>query len=1401
MDPQDLETGETSSSASTRPGGRLSRLAQALGKKKAEKDVAANEGNDWLAGLRSDNPPPAHSAPPAAQNNAVAPAQASAETRLEAAQPASLEAAANSALAPSSPAATPGSTPPEVQNPVETASEPASGSSDSSESIEDPATSSNPALADLPEDTTLPEWLKDLKPKVEPPAGQRQTGSGATPAQGQPEIAGAIPQWLLDFAAASSALPVFPEQQAPPVQEPAAPASPVGASGEEQEEEAELPDWLRDARPGNFKAQEAEAPQKNILEWLKGPDQPPSGPSEGPTFGDVDVEERLNFAFDEPGNSERPTNNAETRPAEVGKDQGRQQSGLTHVLGFSPYAQDENQSPFRWQDKTSGELEGLAETGGEFPAMPDFLAEPSFVEQAEILPAAEPANHNLPFWLNGLKPPALDASTAAKLPTGQVGVAGEGSQGTPPPSRLAPWLEGLPPPELEASATLLLNLDELLNNLPPIDKPAASDLPAGNPQAIREKGTRPFSVGAMFHQTDYLSERFIGEGASQKYPEEEPNTPELSKPAASQAGPASISDLTQAGPEPVSTEGENASGFVSEAAPSEEASPDWLSMLPAIPDLPVEEADSLTTDTGNEATTSPGIRDELAETAQANNGNLEDFTLLGTIKPASPVRPEELPSLASLDEGKPPTFELPDFLTELDQTAVSSPTPAQPLPENPAGKPRNAPENPAELANPVQPPQGGPSVSGENAAAEENSPASSPNMDSSREAPTSSPAQAQSAPQELAAAEKEPPPSVEESSPSEWATPWEGSVVEEPAQAAASPETEPAPPPPEADADMEAANDIPPWLKALSDGGLPEVTPTRPDAGYSEMKAGNQAEATPAATLPDWLRDDTELPPATPIPAETASAGTGQPSSETAPNPVQPKGATVEDRDLPEWLKETSAAIAPATIPDFPGSTELPDWLQEPEAPALTFGENDYTGPNIIHDPNAGPPVDYSSLLEETPSNVPGQFSGSNFFGEVEGPAWLRQTNQPKPPEPASGVAPAAAPGVDPAVPHWLRSAAAPTNAETALPPVNEETQIPPASQAAEDEPPAAEAVPEPEEELPSVHLPPQLASAAVLAALLEPPPAAQIPVSTRAARGPLDFFQANIVRYILSILLIGVALVGLLQPLPVGSLPISANVQTFYDQIDQLPPNSKVLVAFDWEADRNGEMGPLSTSVVQHIMAKRARLVTLSLNPQGPALAARITDELATNAIYGNSSFYKYGNTYLNLGWRSGQEAALRSLFDSMGNLTDYKNGQRAADLAATSGINSLNDFDLIVVLAGDEGSVRAWVEQVGVQPGSRLILGVPLAVEPVARPYAQGLSTASQDRRTSETQPRAKALLAGLNQTAQYDQLLLDKLKLKTDPTASLEGRLSAQSLAALLLIVVIIIGNVLYLVRRRR
>ena len=230
--------------------------------------------------------------------------------------------------------------------------------------------------------------------------------------------------------------------------------------------------------------------------------------------------------------------------------------------------------------------------------------------------------------------------------------------------------------------------------------------------------------------------------------------------------------------------------------------------------------------------------------------------------------------------------------------------------------------------------------------------------------------------------------------------------------------------------------------------------------------------------------------------------------------------------------------MAPPLATNLPTPSNLPDWLKEPEAPALSYAPEDYTGPTAPREPNAGPPVDYSSLLEEVPSN---QFSGSNFFGEEEGPAWLRQTNQPKPAE-AAPAQPKPAETDTNALPAWLRTVAPPPNAETAA----EEVEapggvIPPATrleddQAAEDAAQAADTEEtedtgaEEEGEVPSVHLPPRLASAAVLETLLMPP--SQVPVEETASPAKRSAgLSGTIIRYALSIVLIAVALFGLLVP------------------------------------------------------------------------------------------------------------------------------------------------------------------------------------------------------------------------------------------------------------------------------
>jgi len=89
-----------------------------------------------------------------------------------------------------------------------------------------------------------------------------------------------------------------------------------------------------------------------------------------------------------------------------------------------------------------------------------------------------------------------------------------------------------------------------------------------------------------------------------------------------------------------------------------------------------------------------------------------------------------------------------------------------------------------------------------------------------------------------------------------------------------------------------------------------------------------------------------------------------------------------------------------------------------------------------------------------------------------------------------------------------------------------------------------------PDDNLPQVNLPPQLASAAVLSTLLVPPATATMVTKKEApARLPFSMTPAQLVRIGLSILLVAIAIIAIKVPISTEPLTITPAVQSFYDQ------------------------------------------------------------------------------------------------------------------------------------------------------------------------------------------------------------------------------------------------------------
>lgn len=467
----------------------------------------------------------------------------------------------------------------------------------------------------------------------------------------------------------------------------------------------------------------------------------------------------------------------------------------------------------------------------------------------------------------------------------------------------------------------------------------------------------------------------------------------------------------------------------------------------------------------------------------------------------------------------------------------------------------------------------------------------------------------------------------------------------------------------------------------------------------------------------------------------------------------------------PNWLQEQPQETGP--VLELP--QDLPEWLRDagPEA-ATALPELEIA------------PAKIESGKETSSTNTSFGLPGVDFLSDSDVPAWLRTASQQATPAPAASVATPAPETPDPkALPAWLRTVGSSG-------PATDEPNI-------EDLPTSLPF----ETGLPEVEVPPTLAGAGVLATLLRSAPTT---VAEPLQTSRQNRFNSRLaVRYLTFLLLIGVVLLGLLSPIGVSRLDITPPVKNFYDTVEGLSANQKVLVVYDWEADKTGEMRPMAQAVTEHLMNKRTQLVTLSLNPQGPALAEQVNSELVTNPAYGNnqSGAYDYGKGYLNLGFVPGSEAAVSSLFNKMDTLNDYKFGRIASSYPIMSGLSSLSNFDLVVVLAGDESSVRTWVEQFGIMPGAKMLLGVPTSVGPVAQPYA--FAAPSADVNLAGHLVRPQGLLVGLDGTTQYQQLLQDK-GLPADTKINLSQRLTAQSLGALLLVLIIVIANIVYLARKR-
>ena len=291
---------------------------------------------------------------------------------------------------------------------------------------------------------------------------------------------------------------------------------------------------------------------------------------------------------------------------------------------------------------------------------------------------------------------------------------------------------------------------------------------------------------------------------------------------------------------------------------------------------------------------------------------------------------------------------------------------------------------------------------------------------------------------------------------------------------------------------------------------------------------------------------------------------------------------------------------------------------------------------------------------------------------------------------------------------------------------------------------------------------------------------------SAEVAALPKRHFWPWFGRLVLSLLIVGAVVLPLTWQgersfFSEYNIPISPRTVQIYNQINELPLGTPVGVILDYDPSLSEELNMQARVLFGHLMQRKVRLLVLSTTPTGPEIAQRLLDRLATQP----ANNYVYGKDYLNLGYLPGQEASLsmfaRSPLSAI--RVDFKTQAALESFPITADlkqapVNGLSKaLPLMVLLSGSQEGLRAWIEQVGVPSGVKLLAGVSGGVEPYAQTYvAAGQLT---------------GLLSGVPGAAEYEaQAQL--------PGTAVRG-LDSQAAVHLLLVVLIVLGNLVFGVRR--
>jgi len=266
--------------------------------------------------------------------------------------------------------------------------------------------------------------------------------------------------------------------------------------------------------------------------------------------------------------------------------------------------------------------------------------------------------------------------------------------------------------------------------------------------------------------------------------------------------------------------------------------------------------------------------------------------------------------------------------------------------------------------------------------------------------------------------------------------------------------------------------------------------------------------------------------------------------------------------------------------------------------------------------------------------------------------------------------------------------------------------------------------------------------------------------------------------------------LVGLSVLLPklypeLFTLPIkpSSHSQRVFDEIDALKENDKVLLSFEYGPSTMPEIHPAAIALLNHLFSKDVKVYAVALWPDGNFMATNAFNDVADK--YGK----EYGIDYVNLGYKPGGEAVVKGLASDIRTMyTVDLLGNSIDSIEMMKDVYNLLDLDFIFSLSAGYPGSKEWV-QFACDP-----LGIPMSTCCTSIQVTDIIPYVQNDQ--------IKGILSGMPGAAEYEQLVqdaLDERGIEVVPgKASIN--MAAQSMAHVIIVLLIILGNITYYLTRK-